>query len=427
MNAPEMTRRLDVAHFVDEVRAALCDLPQDDREELIDGLEADLTERLQDSGDEHTPVSALGSPAEYAAELRAAAGMPATAGGSHTSSTMRLRSRVGAWQEQGVGRLQEAATTPLVLALLPFLRTVRPVWWVARAWVGLQLLDALLGSWPHSWMISFHGYLLGALLWLAASILSVQIGRGVWWPANASAWRRSRVNVACSAIAVLSLPVVFSSLPSAGFRPDYGGGYAHPGVRASPRGLSSDGERVHNIYPYDAQGKPLVGVQLFDEEGNPLAIGPAKRYDQGLVTYPWQTVSTGTELPHVYPLPAREERRRVWERDSDVFASDNPPAVPLPPFVQAPVLPELPATSLQAFREAVQPPAAQPPAAQPPAAQPPPPNGPIKKPPADEQRYSGQSRQRSQDPSSRRQPPGGRSGRNDSSAPRDTEQRTQSN
>ena len=51
MNAAHpMTRRLDVAEFVDQVKAHLADLSPEDREDLIDGLEADLTERLEESG-----------------------------------------------------------------------------------------------------------------------------------------------------------------------------------------------------------------------------------------------------------------------------------------------------------------------------------------------------------------------------------------
>ena len=58
-----------VAAFVAQVRARLGDLTEEEREELLGGLEADLAERLAEGETE------LGDPAAYAAELRAAAGL----------------------------------------------------------------------------------------------------------------------------------------------------------------------------------------------------------------------------------------------------------------------------------------------------------------------------------------------------------------
>ena len=61
--------RPDVAAFVAAVRARLADLTDEEREELLGGLEADLSERLTEG------EADLGDPAAYAAELRAAAGL----------------------------------------------------------------------------------------------------------------------------------------------------------------------------------------------------------------------------------------------------------------------------------------------------------------------------------------------------------------
>ena len=41
-------------------------------------------------------------------------------------------------------------------------------------------------------------------------------------------------------------------------------GYAQS---VAPQGLAFNGERVANVYPYDAAGSPLVGVQLVDNAG----------------------------------------------------------------------------------------------------------------------------------------------------------------
>jgi len=61
--------RPEVADFLDKVRARLSDLTDEEREELLGGLEADLSELVSDGGS----VAELGDPRAYADELRSAA------------------------------------------------------------------------------------------------------------------------------------------------------------------------------------------------------------------------------------------------------------------------------------------------------------------------------------------------------------------
>ena len=63
-----------VAAYVREVRAELTDLPAEDVDDLTGGMEADLSELAAESGGDL--IGRLGSPRLYAAELRAAAGLP---------------------------------------------------------------------------------------------------------------------------------------------------------------------------------------------------------------------------------------------------------------------------------------------------------------------------------------------------------------
>jgi hypothetical protein len=63
-----------VAAYVREVRSELADLPIEDVDDLTGGMEADLTELDGDCGGDL--AGRLGSPSRYAAELRAAAGLP---------------------------------------------------------------------------------------------------------------------------------------------------------------------------------------------------------------------------------------------------------------------------------------------------------------------------------------------------------------
>ncbi len=65
----------EVAAFVAAVRRALDDLTPDEIDDLTGGLEADLDDALTDGG-ATSGIERFGSPADYAAELRSAAGLP---------------------------------------------------------------------------------------------------------------------------------------------------------------------------------------------------------------------------------------------------------------------------------------------------------------------------------------------------------------
>ena len=65
---------LDLDQYVAEVRRGLVDLDAETRDELTDGLAADLAELVEERGS-----GALPRPEEYAAELRASAGLPPAA------------------------------------------------------------------------------------------------------------------------------------------------------------------------------------------------------------------------------------------------------------------------------------------------------------------------------------------------------------
>lgn len=72
MTRTSTTTNAQVIAFAAAVREALNDLPAEDVDELVDGLEADLTERAADGDADFE----FGDPDLYAAELRSAAGLP---------------------------------------------------------------------------------------------------------------------------------------------------------------------------------------------------------------------------------------------------------------------------------------------------------------------------------------------------------------
>ncbi|MDQ1633152.1 MAG: hypothetical protein QOC80_3124 [Frankiaceae bacterium] len=167
----------EVARFVKRVRVHLTDLSEEEREELVGGLEADLSDLVADGGE-------LGGldPAAYAAELRTAAGLDAAGRAgprrgvwSYRPPTSRqLGARLDAarslWDEQ-VNRSRWSA------AAWDMARTLRPAWWVLRAWVAVQLLDLATGPAEYLTVVpSLGNQLLGLLVLLGAVAGSALLG-----------------------------------------------------------------------------------------------------------------------------------------------------------------------------------------------------------------------------------------------------------
>jgi hypothetical protein len=141
-------------------------------------------------------------------------------------------------------------------------------------------------------------------------------------------------------------------------------------------GVYSGGRWVTNIYPYDASGKPLVGVQLFDQMGKPIDVvatpecpdGPDRvggwsvtqpddtcvdpatgEGAKGRVPYPW--TNGAAQLENVFPLPLRLQED--LNRAATAFAEPDPPAIGELPLASVPPV------SLPGITPSVQAPAKQ--------------------------------------------------------------------
>lgn len=158
---------IDLDRYVDEVRKELGDLPDEIREELTDGLVADLAELVEERGS-----GALSQPGEYAAELRAAAGLTPRSG--------RIR-RERAFARAGMDAMDAAhAHWDRLLDALPyggpraFITVLQPVWWVARAWVAWMVAQDIRGTY-----VAFED-----VPWLVVLavlvVVSIQLGRRRW-------------------------------------------------------------------------------------------------------------------------------------------------------------------------------------------------------------------------------------------------------
>ena len=138
-------------------------------------------------------------------------------------------------------------------------------------------------------------------------VISVQIGRGKFWTIPRRGMSRV-VLLALNLFALTLLPMVFDNLVTTAKVDGWYGGYGAPFSNPPEAGLSFNGRPVRNVYPYDAAGKPLVGVQLVDENGRRLDVD-GRAYDWGSPrTVPW--LNGRTEAWNVFPLSEQLTRPR---------------------------------------------------------------------------------------------------------------------
>jgi hypothetical protein len=242
----------EIASFAEAVRDALHDLPAEERDELTDGLEADLAEAYAEDLQRELP-----DPVDYATELRNAAGLPKSEPDrgvrpSIADSARRVRADLGA----------AVRGNPTLSAAADFLVTLRPVWWVARAWVAAWLVAAFFGL--ESGVLPTSPVMLVVLGVFV--LVSVQWGRGRWTFTGLS----PLVVVGNALAVVLLVPVV--AIAGDQYASATGGDVYADSYPSASAGLMMDGMAVRNVYAYDAKGRPLSDVQLFDEQGRPLEV-----------------------------------------------------------------------------------------------------------------------------------------------------------
>ena len=307
-----------VTAFAAAVRNALADLPADEVDDLTDGLEADLTERLDD-----VDAPELGDPIAYAEELRLAAGLPMPSGSrtGREATFAELRRMPSTVADELRARVRRS---PMLRQLAAFLLAVRPVWWVFRALAVTAVMMYGLGGSPINGVTVLFGF--------AALIVSVQFGRGRWLP---FAWMRALL-LAFNVILVVATPLVLAgwawqinnaaSVNSYSSSSDF-----------SSTGLMENGNQVSNIFAYDAQGHPLSNVQLFDQDGKPLnlvgdpTLTNTRTNADGSVTVPNGGVA-GRLGWNVYPLASVPDN--AITNDGTVNGSVIPNAA-TPPFAAA--------------------------------------------------------------------------------------------
>jgi hypothetical protein len=287
----------DVARYAAAVRAAFADLPAPDREALLEDIEDHLVEVAAEPGG---PLAErLGPPEAYAAELRAWAGLPAP-------GARRRRRGLGASRpcRRLERRWRAALAHPAGRAVAEFLPQLRPAWWVLRGYLAVQLASLGLSflfvhdvTLPVPTMLGSQA--LGLLAVAAAVVGSVALGRR-----GAATRRGRRLTIAANAALGLFALVLLGGMGAVRVTdgPSYGQ-YAVSESYPEP-GLRNNGREVSNIFPFDAKGRPLAGVDLYDQDGVPLV---ATHEDDPELEARLPLDQRGNAIPNRYP----QEQYRV--------------------------------------------------------------------------------------------------------------------
>lgn len=330
--------------YLAAVAAALADLPVEDRGELLDDLAAHLAAVEQEDGDVPLAVR-LGPPERYAAELRAAAGLPAVDAGT-TAGRGRLRTALGDdWR-----RLSQSRAGREVSDFLPLLA---PGWWVLRAYLVVFVLALMSGSGlPGAVLLDVGLPPVGWALLALAVVASVRLGRS---PLPRP--QRQLLRVGEVALGLVAFSVLIGGVGAGGMQTVYVQDSA-PLAADGQWPLLSPAGPVTDVLPYAADGTPLEGVLLFDQDGRPLRVGEQEWWADGCRRVPRPPLATdGVPVPFSYP-----QRYVLDESDSygvpgqcdrdlprpevplpDLPAQDAPATPPAPPAPADPAAPVTPA------------------------------------------------------------------------------------
>jgi uncharacterized membrane protein len=360
-----------VAEYLARTQAALSDLPAAEVEEIVEDIGQHLSEVAGELGDDvsvEALTERLGTPEQYANELRAAAGYPPPAGKRLPRNQTRFLARVALWS-LGLAmvvyfvaglflfELDDDAIVPVLVFSIPlfvalivifaggvpvsavvelpeyqaaaqagrriadglpdnlvgYLRSIRPAWWLLRIVVLAAIcLLALSRNRTDEFLIAAAAAAI--LVWLGGRARRDGRWRWVVGPANAFA-------VGTTLALVL---VAWSSLT--------GTPYRNVGFDPYLTGLMHNGRHVSNVYVFGPDGKPLTEAYLYDQNGQPLAVpfyGCPGNVDVG----------TGNK----FPLP-----EVTWTDNGVCEESVRVPftvAIPLSPAPTSPTTPSAPSTS----------------------------------------------------------------------------------
>ncbi|MEI8410448.1 MULTISPECIES: DUF1700 domain-containing protein [unclassified Kribbella] len=358
-----------VAIYLAQVRAELSDLPPGELEDVLEDVSGHLTEVAAEFEAEPTTAALqerLGTPREYADELRTAAGYPPRTQPVAVREAGRKALRWGliaatagpffvalgifAWSHEetlffgvvgfavlfgaahlGVRALRDndprivletprgqrgaTAVRDLIDQIPPNVRrelvTIgQPVWWVARGAIGGGGFFALFGAGA----VTVVGALAGAAMSIWIGRRTQQDPRWLWYV------------VPLNVVATIAIPAFLAAAymgASFGFLNNYDNTYSSTPTSYNQNGLALNGTTINNIYPFDAQGKQ-VSVRLYDQDGNPIAL---ERDDCDTQLGRVDSGTTSNVFPHRVVTPDEAGNVDAQNcKDSDKASFVPPPA-----------------------------------------------------------------------------------------------------
>lgn len=245
----------EVERYISGVSAALADLPDAVRQELLEDLPDHLAEIAAD--DPASLDDRLGPPASYAAELRAATGVDVE---KRERSPQRVAATIAALRphartfDETVGRLIGYDR------LVDFLVQLRPAWWVFRGYVVAMVLLYILADGYDLFPQDSSAGLLGWALVVVLVGLSIRIGRR---PLHMT--RRVRpLWLAVGAAAVLA--AAFGLAWVSGGSENYSPSPSYP-----PSG-NIGYEDPNEVYVYTENGQSITNVRVYNRHGEAVPI-----------------------------------------------------------------------------------------------------------------------------------------------------------
>jgi hypothetical protein len=299
------TAQDEITAYVFAVRAALGDLPEAHRDELLDDLTEHLTEVMAADG-QGSLVERVGSPEAYAAELRGTApyvgGFPDPP--ARPNPLIELREKVAPHLQTADLRVGKALGYD---RFTDFGRLLRPAWWLLRGYLLAMVFAAILdsGDQPIGLLPRLGGS--DALAWL---LVAAGVAGSIWFGKRRfrlAGWPRYGFYAGSAVLVIVGLNGFFNA--DSNTRDSY-----YSNVTSYDNPYSG----VQDVFVYDEHGRLVTGARLLDQDGQPIHLGNPSCYNEEQGFYADRT-------PGVYPFCAENAPFRMPD------ASDAPsPAAPSP-------------------------------------------------------------------------------------------------
>lgn len=330
--APGATVTRQAQDYLAAVEHELADLPGEDRSALLEDLAQHL-DALTAEDDDRPVTVRLGPPAAYAADLRAAAGLPAR-GSAVRPAAPGLRDRLdGLLDSPAVRRV-----LPLAGEVRRLLTDLRPAWWVLRGYLVVLVACLLEGDGVRDFPVPapLGSNELGFVLVVATIAGSVALGRrSLGTPLRSLVIAASVLLVGTAAIVGQNL---WSTVVESSGTVTVASG---AGVPSEAYPLVSRYGPVTDVFPYAADGTPLEGVLLYDQDGRPLRVGLQQWWaDECPRALEQPRAADGVPVPQSFP-----QEYQLLGLDVDIYGipvspgrcvTEPPrPEVPLPVFPPA--------------------------------------------------------------------------------------------